>query len=50
MEILNLYFLEIKLVDVPEMEYLSTNNPQTGEIWIRGACVSKGYYKDPEKT
>jgi len=41
---------EIKLVDVPEMEYLSTNNPPRGEVVIRGAQVSSGYYKDEKKT
>lgn len=41
---------EIKLVDVPEMNYLSKNTPQTGEIMLRGHNVFKGYYKDIEKT
>jgi len=39
---------EFKLVDCPEMEYTHATN--TGEIWIRGPNVSKGYYKNPQKT
>lgn len=42
--------VEIKLVDVPEMNYLTSHQPPTGEVWIRGPCVSPGYYKDPELT
>jgi long-chain acyl-CoA synthetase len=39
---------EVKLVSVPELDYNIKDN--TGEVWIRGYNVSKGYYKDEEKT
>ncbi|KAK2721292.1 long-chain-fatty-acid--CoA ligase 1-like [Artemia franciscana] len=38
----------IKLVDVPEMEYYTTDGQ--GEICIKGTNVFMGYYKEPTKT
>ena len=48
---------ELKLVDLPEFNYLSTDiNPETGvpeprgEICFRGDTVFKGYFKDKKET
>lgn len=38
----------VKLVDVPEMNYLAANGE--GEVCVKGANVFLGYLKDPEKT
>jgi long-chain acyl-CoA synthetase len=42
---------EIKLVDVPDMEYFHTDTPcPRGEVWIRGPNIFQGYYKNPTAT
>ncbi|KAF9474969.1 long-chain-fatty-acid-CoA-ligase [Pholiota conissans] len=40
--------IEVKLRDIVEAGYLSTNDPQQGEVCIRGPSVVKGYYKRPD--
>lgn len=48
--------VELKLVDVPEMNYTSQDKDENGnpaprgEIWFRAATVIPGYYKQPEKN
>ena len=43
--------LEVCLLDVPDMEYYSTDKPQPrGELMIRGSSLFGGYYKNPEET
>ncbi|NXA16048.1 ACSL1 ligase, partial [Sapayoa aenigma] len=38
----------IKLVDVPEMNYLAAKGE--GEVCVKGPIVFRGYLKDPDKT
>ncbi|CAA7262325.1 unnamed protein product [Cyclocybe aegerita] len=40
--------IEVKLRDVEDAGYLSTNNPPQGEVCIRGPSVVTGYYKRPD--
>jgi long-chain acyl-CoA synthetase len=37
--------IEVKLRDVVETGYLSSNKPPQGEVCIRGPSVTKGYFK-----
>lgn len=41
---------EIKLVDVPEANYYSTNAKPQGEVWVRGPAITKGYWKRDDIT
>merc|ERR1711879_624382 len=48
--------VELKLVDIPEMNYShldkdeNGNNVPRGEVCVRGHTVIPGYYKDKERT
>ncbi|KAF2705175.1 long-chain-fatty-acid-CoA ligase 1 [Pleomassaria siparia CBS 279.74] len=42
--------VEVKLVDVPDLDYLTSHDPPQGEVWIRGAAVIEGYLDNPEEN
>lgn len=41
---------KIRLRDIPEMGYMSTDVPRRGEICFRGGTISTGYFDNEEKT
>ncbi|KAL7715203.1 Long-chain-fatty-acid--CoA ligase [Entamoeba marina] len=41
---------EVKLRDVPELNYFTTDSPPKGELLVRGPPVSRGYFNRPEES
>lgn len=41
---------EVKLVDVPELGYLTTNDPPQGELLVKNSAMITGYFKNEEET
>uniref|UniRef100_A0A7S3FX02 AMP-dependent synthetase/ligase domain-containing protein n=1 Tax=Strombidium rassoulzadegani TaxID=1082188 RepID=A0A7S3FX02_9SPIT len=42
--------VKVKLRDIPEMGYLSSNDPPRGELCMYGSSIMPGYFRNPEKT
>jgi len=42
--------VKLRLRDIPEMDYLHTNDPPKGEVCFWGPSIMKGYFRNPEKT
>lgn len=42
--------VKLRLRDIPEMNYLHSNNPPKGEVCFWGPSNMSGYFKNPEKT
>ena len=42
--------VKLKLVDRPELGYLTTDDPPRGEVYIKGNTVFKGYFRRADLT
>jgi long-chain acyl-CoA synthetase len=42
--------VKLRLRDIPEMQYLHTQTPPKGEVCFWGPGITKGYFKNEEKT
>jgi hypothetical protein len=42
--------VEVKLVDCPELNYLTSTDPPQGEVFIRGGAVTEGYLNNVEEN
>eukprot|EP00727_Mastigamoeba_balamuthi_P004089 m51a1_g13678 hypothetical protein (428) ;mRNA; f:181-1605 len=40
----------VRLVDVPHLNYLTSDPRPAGEMWVKGESVTRGYFKDEEAT
>uniref|UniRef100_A0A8H7K697 AMP-dependent synthetase/ligase domain-containing protein n=1 Tax=Bionectria ochroleuca TaxID=29856 RepID=A0A8H7K697_BIOOC len=42
--------IDLKLVSIPDLGYVTTGKTPQGEIWIKGKPVLSEYYRNPEET
>lgn len=44
-------YISVRLIDVPELSYFSTDSPPRGELWVKSTKpTSPGYFQDQENT